>query len=210
MHQDAAGGEGAAKAGAGLVERLGGRAIVLVGLMGAGKTSVGKRLAARLQLPFVDADSEIEKAANATIPEIFARHGEAYFRDGERRVIRRLLDRQPKVLATGGGAFMNAETRAAIAAGAVSVWLRADLEILMARVRKRSNRPLLHTEDPQATMRRLMDERYPVYATADIHVVSRDVPHEVVAEETLGALAVFLGGAAPAAPAADLSERPPT
>ncbi len=210
MQQDAAGSDEAAKAGAGLVERLGGRAIVLVGLMGAGKTSVGKRLAARLQLPFIDADAEIEKAANATIPEIFARHGEAYFRDGERRVIRRLLDRRPKVLATGGGAFMNAETREAIAAGAVSVWLRAELDVLMARVRKRSNRPLLLTDDPQATMRRLMEERYPVYATADLHVLSRDVPHEVVAEETLAALAAYLGGAAPSAETSDPSERPPT
>ncbi len=210
MQQDAAGSDEAAKAGAGLVERLGGRAIVLVGLMGAGKTSVGKRLAARLQLPFIDADAEIEKAANATIPEIFARHGEAYFRDGERRVIRRLLDRRPKVLATGGGAFMNAETREAIAAGAVSVWLRAELDVLMARVRKRSNRPLLLTDDPQATMRRLMDERYPVYATADLQVLSRDVPHEVVAEETLAALAAYLGGAAPIADAGDPPERLPT
>lgn len=176
-----------------LVERLDGRAIVLVGLMGAGKTSVGKRIAARLHLPFVDADTEIEKAANATIPEIFARHGEAYFRDGERRVIRRLLDGKPKVLATGGGAFMSAETRAAIAAGAVSLWLRADLDVLMARVRKRSNRPLLLNDDPEGTMRRLMDERYPVYAEADIHILSRDVAHEVVAEEALAALAGFLG-----------------
>ncbi|HWJ74951.1 MAG TPA: shikimate kinase [Kaistia sp.] len=203
MQQDAIRGEEAARAAAGLVEQLGGRAIVLVGLMGAGKTSVGKRLATRLQLPFVDADAEIEKAAAATIPEIFAKHGEAYFRDGERRVIRRLLDRRPKVLATGGGAFMSAETRAAIAADGVSIWLRAELDILMARVRKRSNRPLLHTEDPEATMRRLMEERYPVYATADIHVVSRDVPHEVVAEETLTALASFLAAGSP-------DERPPT
>ncbi|MBZ9937390.1 shikimate kinase [Mesorhizobium sp. BR1-1-16] len=203
MQQDALRGEEAARSAAGLVEQLGGRAIVLVGLMGAGKTSVGKRLATRLQLPFVDADAEIEKAAAATIPEIFAKHGEAYFRDGERRVIRRLLDRRPKVLATGGGAFMSAETRAAIAADGVSIWLRAELDILMARVRKRSNRPLLHTEDPEATMRRLMEERYPVYATADIHVVSRDVPHEIVAEETLTALASFLAAGSP-------DERPPT
>ena len=165
-----------------------GRSIVLVGLMGAGKTSVGKRLAARLHLPFVDADAEIEKAANATIPEIFARHGEAYFRDGERRVIRRLLDGRPKVLATGGGAFMSAETRQAIAEGGISVWLEADLDVLMARVRKRSNRPLLMNDDPEGTMRRLIDERYPIYALADIRIRSRDVAHEVVADEVLQAL----------------------
>jgi len=175
-----------------LAGRLGGRAVVLVGLMGAGKTSVGKRLAARLQLPFIDADAEIEKAAAATIPEIFAEHGEAYFRDGEKRVIRRLLDGRPKVLATGGGAFMNQETREAILAGGVSIWLRAELDVLMARVRKRSNRPLLQTADPEGTMRRLMDERYPVYAQADIHILSRDVPHEVVAEEVLAALSAHL------------------
>ena len=202
MQQDA--NRGGVTAESALVEGLGGRSIVLVGLMGAGKTSVGKRLAARLHLPFVDADAEIEKAADATIPEIFARHGEAYFRDGERRVIRRLLDGRPKVLATGGGAFMNAETRTAIAAGGVSVWLRAELDILMARVRKRSNRPLLQTADPEATMRRLMDERYPVYAGADIHILSRDVPHDVVAEEVVSALATFL--AVPQADAAP-SER---
>jgi shikimate kinase len=202
MQQDA--NRGGVTAESALVEGLGGRSIVLVGLMGAGKTSVGKRLAARLHLPFVDADAEIEKAADATIPEIFARHGEAYFRDGERRVIRRLLDGRPKVLATGGGAFMNAETRAAILAGGVSVWLRAELDILMARVRKRSNRPLLQTADPEATMRRLMDERYPVYAGADIHILSRDVPHDVVAEEVVSALATFL--AVPQADAAP-SER---
>jgi len=202
MHQD--GNRGGVTAESALVEGLGGRSIVLVGLMGAGKTSVGKRLAARLHLPFVDADAEIEKAADATIPEIFARHGEAYFRDGERRVIRRLLDGRPKVLATGGGAFMNAETRASIAAGGVSVWLRAELDILMARVRKRSNRPLLQTADPEATMRRLMDERYPVYAGADVHILSRDVPHDVVADEVVTALASFL--AVPPADAAP-SER---
>lgn len=203
MQQDAARNEEAARAAAALVERLGGRAIVLVGLMGAGKTSVGKRIAVRLQLPFVDADAEIEKAANATIPEIFARHGEAYFRDGERRVIRRLLDGRPKVLATGGGAFMSAETRAAIAAGGISIWLRAELDVLMARVRKRSNRPLLQTDDPEGVMRRLMDERYPLYATADVHVISREVPHEVVAEETLVALDVHLARREAAAEAAE-------
>lgn len=177
---------------AALITGLGPRAIVLVGLMGAGKTSVGKRIAAKLHLPFIDADAEIEKAADATIPEIFAQHGEAYFRDGERRVIRRLLDGNPKVLATGGGAFMNEETRTAILAGAVSIWLRAELDVLMARVRKRANRPLLQTADPEGTMRRLMTERDPVYALANVHILSRDVTHEVVADETIEALLAFL------------------
>lgn len=181
-----------------LVRLLGPRAIVLVGLMGAGKTSVGKRIAAKLHLPFVDADAEIEKAADATIPEIFAQHGEAYFRDGERRVIRRLLDGNPKVLATGGGAFMNDETRAAIVEGAVSIWLRAELDVLMARVRKRANRPLLQNPDPEGTMRRLMAERDPVYSEANVHILSRDVTHEIVADETIEALLVFLAAETPA------------
>jgi shikimate kinase len=177
---------------AALIAGLGPRAIVLVGLMGAGKTSVGKRIATKLHLPFIDADAEIEKAADATIPEIFAQHGEAYFRDGERRVIRRLLDGHPKVLATGGGAFMNEETRTAILEGAVSIWLRAELDVLMARVRKRANRPLLQTADPEGTMRQLMTDRYPVYELANVHILSRDVTHEVVADETIEALLAFL------------------
>ncbi|HEV7283941.1 MAG TPA: shikimate kinase [Kaistia sp.] len=183
---------------AALISRLGPRAIVLVGLMGAGKTSVGKRIAAKLHLPFIDADAEIEKAADATIPEIFAQHGEAYFRDGERRVIRRLLDGNPKVLATGGGAFMNEETRGAILEGAVSIWLRAELDVLMARVRKRANRPLLQTADPEATMRRLMTERDPIYSLANVHILSRDVTHEIVADETIEALLAFLAAESPA------------
>lgn len=177
---------------AALIAGLGPRAIVLVGLMGAGKTSVGKRIATKLHLPFIDADAEIEKAADATIPEIFAQHGEAYFRDGERRVIRRLLDGNPKVLATGGGAFMNEETRTAILEGAVSIWLRAELDVLMARVRKRANRPLLQTADPEGTMRQLMTDRYPVYELANVHILSRDVTHEIVADETIEALLAFL------------------
>ena len=181
-----------------LIRRLGPRAIVLVGLMGAGKTSVGKRIAAKLHLPFIDADAEIEKAADATIPEIFAQHGEAYFRDGERRVIRRLLDGNPKVLATGGGAFMNEETRGAILEGAVSIWLRAELDVLMARVRKRANWPLLQTADPEGTMRQLMKERDPVYALANVHILSRDVTHEVVADETIEALLAHLAAESPA------------
>jgi shikimate kinase len=167
---------------------LGKRAIVLVGMMGAGKSSLGKRLAAWLDLPFVDADAEIEAAANATINDIFERYGEAYFRDGERRVIQRLLDGEPKVIATGGGAYMNAETRAAIDAGGVAIWLKADLDVLMSRVKRRSNRPLLKTGDPVETMRRLMNERYPVYAQAPIHIASREVAHETVLAEIVAAL----------------------
>ena len=165
----------------------------MVGMMGAGKSSVGRRLAVRLGLPFVDADSEIEQAANATINEIFDRHGEAYFRDGERRVIRRLLDGAPKVLATGGGAFMQPETRAAIKQHAISIWLRADRDLILSRVKRRSNRPLLKTADPESVIDRLIEERHPTYAEADIHVQSRDVAHDVVIDDILTALAEYLG-----------------
>jgi shikimate kinase len=172
---------------------LDGRTVVMVGMMGAGKSSVGRRLAARLGLPSVDADSEIEQAANATINEIFDRHGEAYFRDGERRVIRRLLDGAPKVLATGGGAFMQPETRAAIKENAISIWLKADRDLILSRVKRRSNRPLLKAGDPEAVIDRLMAERHPVYAEADIHVQSRDVAHDMVIDDILAALADHLG-----------------
>ena len=172
---------------------LDGRTVVMVGMMGAGKSSVGRRLAARLGLPFVDADTEIEQAANATISEIFERHGEAYFRDGERRVIRRLLDGQPKVLATGGGAFMLSETRDAIRENGVSIWLKADRDLILSRVRRRSNRPLLKTGDPETVIDRLIAERQPVYAEADIHIQSRDVAHDVVIDDILAALAEHLG-----------------
>jgi shikimate kinase len=172
---------------------LGRRTLVMIGMMGAGKSSVGRRLAARLDLPFVDADAEIETAANASITEIFDRHGEAYFRDGERRVIRRLLDGDPKVLATGGGAFMQAETRDAIRdGGAISIWLRADPELLLARVKRRSNRPLLRNGDPAQTIQRLIAERDPVYAKADIHIRSRDVAHEEIVTDILIALDEYL------------------
>lgn len=171
-----------------LVAALGMRSIVLIGMMGAGKTTIGRRLSHRLSLPFVDADAEIERAAAKTIPEIFAEHGEPYFRDGERRVIRRLLGEGPQVLATGGGAFMNAETREAIANHGISVWLKADFEVLASRVRRKSNRPLLDTPDPDETIRRLMRDRYPVYAGAEITVHSRDVSHDVVADEIIAAL----------------------
>jgi shikimate kinase len=172
---------------------LDGRTVVMVGMMGAGKSSVGRRLAARLGLPFVDADTEIEQAANATISEIFDRHGEAYFRDGERRVIRRLLDGNPKVLATGGGAFMLPETRAIIRENGISVWLKADRDLILSRVRRRSNRPLLRTADPEAVIDRLIAERQPFYAEADIHIQSRDVAHDVVIDDILAALAERLG-----------------
>jgi shikimate kinase len=171
-----------------VARRLGGRTIVMVGMMGAGKSSIGRRLAARLGLPFVDADTEIEQAANATISDIFETHGEAYFRDGERRVIQRLLDGSPKVLATGGGAFINPETRAAIRAAGVSIWLKVDRDLILHRVKRRSNRPLLKTADPGAVIDRLLAERNPIYAEADIHVQSRDVAHDVVIVDILAAL----------------------
>jgi shikimate kinase len=172
--------------------RLGRRSIVLVGLMGAGKSTVGRRLAARLNLPFTDADHEIESAAGMSIPDIFALHGEPYFRDGERRVIARLLRDGPMVLATGGGAYMDPETRAGIAESGVSVWLKADFDVLMRRVRRRQNRPLLQNPDPEATMRRLIEARHPVYALADVIVESREIPHDRVVHDTLLALHVCL------------------
>lgn len=176
------------EAGATIRDRLGRRSIVLVGMMGAGKSSVGRRLANRLGLPFFDADTEIERAAGMTIPEIFAARGEAEFRDGERRVIARLLTSGPSVIATGGGAFMSAETRDRIAENGISIWLRAEFDVLMRRVRKRSNRPLLKTADPEGTLRKLIDDRYPVYALADVTVHSRDVPHETVVQDIVDAL----------------------
>ncbi len=168
-----------------LVEALGQRSIVLIGMMGAGKSSVGRKLATRLALPFVDADNEIEAAAGMTIPEIFETRGEADFRAGEARVIARLLERGPQVLATGGGAVMNSETREQIAARGISVWLRAEHDVLMRRIRRRSDRPLLRTADPAATLRRLLEERSPIYALADLVVESRDVLHEVIVDELI-------------------------
>lgn len=174
-------------------QRLGNRPIVLVGLMGAGKTSVGRRLAEKLGIPFVDADQEIEAAAGQPIRDIFAEHGEAYFREGERRVIQRLLGNGAQVLATGGGAYMNDETRARIRAAGVSVWLKAPLPLLMKRVAKRHDRPLLQTEDPEAVMRDLMDKRYPIYAEADVTVESRDVQHGQMVNDVIRALAQLDG-----------------
>lgn len=164
------------------------RTIVLVGLMGVGKTTVGRRLAALLRLNFVDADHEIESAAGCSVTEIFARFGESAFRDGERRVIARLLEGPRQVLATGGGAFMDERTRAAIKKRGISIWLRADLDLLMDRVGRKGNRPLLKTADPRATMERLIAERYPIYAEADLTIESRDGPHDRVVKAIIQAL----------------------
>ena len=182
-----------------LVAALGRRSVVLVGMMGAGKSSIGRRLASRLGMGFVDADAEIEAAAGMTIAEIFTSYGEPYFRSGEQRVISRLLDGGPQVLATGGGAFMNAETRAAIRAKGVSVWLKAEFDVLMKRVKRRAtaDRPMLQG-DPAQRIRHLIGERYPIYAEADVTVMSRDVSHEVIVAEIITELARVLGVAAPA------------
>ncbi|MBZ0262177.1 MAG: shikimate kinase [Hyphomicrobiales bacterium] len=174
-------------------EKLGNHPLVLVGLMGAGKSSIGRRLAEKLEVPFVDADHEIEIAADKSIPEIFKDHGEAYFREGERRVISRLIENGAQVLSTGGGAFINEETRQAVQARGISVWLKADLPLLMKRVMKRADRPLLQTGDPEAVMQKLMDQRYPIYATADVTVESRDVQHTQMVNEVIKVLAKWPG-----------------
>ncbi len=168
------------------------RPVILVGLMGAGKSSLGKRLAMRLNVPFSDADTEIEIAAKMSIREIFERHGEAYFRDGERRVVARMLKDGCRVLATGGGAFMNAQTREAIMGTGISIWLNAEIEVLMRRVRRRADRPLLQGPDPEGTMRRLIAARYPIYALADIIVMSGEISQEDVLEDVLLALELYL------------------
>ena len=170
------------------------KSIVMVGLMGAGKTAIGQRLAARLALSFVDADSEVEVAAGSTISEIFERHGEAAFRDGERRVIARLLDGPRRVLATGGGAFIDAATRALIAREAISVWLKAELEVLVRRTARRDNRPLLKRGNPRQILGRLIEERYPIYAQADSVVDSVDGPPEDTVDKVLVALERRLAG----------------
>src|SRR5476651_1030497 len=171
---------------------LGTRSVVLVGMMGAGKSTIGRRLSARLRLRFLDADIEIEAAAGMSIPDIFETHGEAYFRDGEARVIARLIDNGPAVLATGGGAFMREETRGRIHDKAVSIWLKADADIIMRRVKRRADRPLLQTTDPAATVGRLIAEREPIYRQADLTVWSRDVPHEKIVDECIDALRAWL------------------
>ncbi|GAA4120873.1 shikimate kinase [Aminobacter aganoensis] len=178
---------------AALLERLGARSIVFVGLMGAGKTAIGRKVSQVLGLRFIDSDHEIESVSRMTIPELFERYGEAEFRALEQRVIGRVLESGPQVLSTGGGAFMNAQTRSAIAAQGVSVWLRADLDLLMERVSKKQNRPLLQNADPRAVLAKLMDERYPVYGLADLTVATRDDRKEAIASEVIEALCSHLG-----------------
>jgi len=180
-----------------ILAALGKRLVVLVGMMGAGKSTIGRRLAARLSLPFVDADTEIEAAAGMTIPEIFEVHGEPHFRDGEARVIARLLDAGPAVLATGGGSFMREETRRRIGEKAVSIWLKADPDVIMRRVKRRADRPLLQTVDPAATVSRLISEREPIYQHADLTIASREVPHDKIVDECLDALYAKLINPAP-------------
>jgi shikimate kinase len=165
-----------------ILRALGGRSVVLVGMMGAGKSSIGRRLASRLGLSFVDADTEIETAAGMTIPEIFSTHGEPYFRAGEARVIARLLDHGPQVLATGGGAVMDQRTRDLIQIKGISVWLKADLDVLAKRTKRRGDRPLVDK------MKELLPLREPVYALSDITVQSRDEPHETIVDEIVASL----------------------
>ena len=168
---------------------LGARSIVLVGMMGAGKSTVGRRLAARLHIPFLDADHEIEAAhAGMTIAEIFSVHGEPYFRDGEARVIARLLEGGPSVVATGGGAFMREDTRNRIRDKGVSIWLDVEGDVILRRIKRRTDRPLLQTADPAATIAKLIAERSPVYRLADLTIASRDVVHEKIVDECLDAL----------------------
>ena len=183
-----------------VLDALGRRSLVLVGMMGAGKSSVGRKLAARLSLPFVDADTEIEIAAGLTIPEIFETRGEPEFRSGEARVIARLLEGGPQVLATGGGAYMNAGTRELIGRKGVSVWLRADFDILLRRIRRRTDRPLLRNADPEGTLKKLIEDRYPVYAQADVTIESRDVSHEIMVNEVVRALLAHFSAGKSATP----------
>src|SRR3984893_9856891 len=181
---------------AALAAALGRRSIVLVGMMGAGKSSIGRRVAARLGIPFVDADVEIEQAAGMSIADIFAAHGEPYFRAGEARVIARLLEQGPQVLATGGGAFINVQTRANISDKAISVWLKAEIDVLTRRLRRRTDRPLLKTADPMATLANLLAERDPIYGEADVTVISREISHDVIVGEIIAAVCGKLGIAA--------------
>ena len=170
-----------------VVRALGGRSIVLVGMMGAGKSSIGRRLASRLGIPFIDADTEIESAAGMTIPEIFEKHGEPYFRAGEARVIARLLDNGPQVLATGGGAVMDPQTRALIGQKGISIWLKADIDVLLKRTKRRNDRPLVEK------IKDLLPVREPIYAQADIIIQSRDEPHDTIIDEIMGELPKRLG-----------------
>lgn len=175
-----------------LQQLIGDRPIVLIGMMGAGKTTVGRRLAARLGRHFVDSDEEVEKAAGMSIEDIFAAHGEADFRAGEVKVIARLLKEAGIVLGTGGGAFMNAETRALIKARSISVWLKADLEVLAKRVGRKDNRPLLAGKDPMDVLKAQAEVRYPVYAEADVTVETGDTAHHVAVDQVIRALSAYL------------------
>jgi len=170
-----------------VVRALGGRSIVLVGMMGAGKSSIGRRLASRLGIPFIDADTEIVSAAGMTIPEIFEKHGEPYFRAGEARVIARLLDNGPQVLATGGGSVMDPQTRALIGQKSISIWLKADIDVLLKRTKRRNDRPLVEK------IKDLLPVREPIYAQADIIIQSRDEPHDTIIDEIMGELPKRLG-----------------
>jgi shikimate kinase len=181
-----------------VLRHLGNRSIVFIGLMGAGKTAIGRKVAQALGLPFTDSDHEIEAASRLTIPELFELYGESEFRALEQRVIHRILESGRQVLSTGGGAFMSEQTRQAIAGHAVSVWLKADIDTLMERVSKKQNRPLLKNPDPRAVMEKLMGERYPVYAKADVTVATRDERKEIIATEVIDALAGVLGNLAAA------------
>jgi shikimate kinase len=176
-----------------ILTRLGKRSIVFVGLMGAGKTAIGRKVAATLGLPFLDSDQEIEAVSRMTVPELFERYGEPEFRSLEQRVIARVLEQGPQVLSTGGGAFMNPHTRDLIAAQGVSVWLKADIDVLMDRVAKKQNRPLLKAPDPRGVMQKLMAERHPVYAMADVTVATRDERKEVISMEVIDGLLDHFG-----------------
>ncbi|MDI6028308.1 shikimate kinase [Corticibacterium sp. UT-5YL-CI-8] len=184
-----------------ILSHLGQRSIVFVGLMGAGKTAIGRKVASTLGIPFTDSDHEIESVSRMTVPELFERYGESEFRALEQRVIGRILEAGPQVLSTGGGAYMNAQTRQAIAERGVSVWLKADLDLLMERVAKKQNRPLLKNPDPRGTLAKLMDERYPVYGLADLTVPTRDERKEIIAGEVIEAIARHLDGNPKQAPA---------
>ncbi|MCL6708629.1 shikimate kinase [Pseudomonas sp. R2.Fl] len=170
---------------------LGRRNLIFVGLMGAGKSVIGRLTATQLGLPFIDTDAEIERVSRMTISELFAAYGEEEFRALETRVIQRLLKSGPRVVSTGGGAFINENTRGEIEKGGISLWLRADLDVLWERVNKRDHRPLLKTENPRQTLENLMSQRYPVYALADITIQSRDVRKEIIVKEVLQAIAAF-------------------
>lgn len=184
------------KGAADLTVQLGNRSVVFVGLMGAGKTAIGRKVATAMGLPFVDSDNEIETVSRMSVADLFERYGEPEFRALESRVIQRLLEQGPQVVSTGGGAFMNEQTRQAITAHGLSVWLKAELDVLMERVGKKPNRPLLKNADPRGTMQRLMAERYPVYALADITVETREDRREVIAAEAVDALRRYLTRAA--------------